>query len=149
MDFKFKMGATVRTKLGTEGDITVRIENQFGLSYRIQCNDGIEREVKEKDLWLVSCVPTWLRPGAEVQWMGEGLHEKYVVKELCRGGRYRPRAFGAERELFRPNGTSIGRERMFTECTPANMAFWRPWKEKKKSANRPGRRVKGSRKEIG
>ena len=134
MDFKFDMGATVRVRMGKlcfEGKVTARMEAGAHPSYRIQIIEGDEFEVAESHMWIVSCVPTWLRPGAEVQWMGEGPHEKYVVKELCRGGRYRNRSFAAERDLIRPDGTSFGRERSSTECTPANMAFWRPWQEKK------------------
>jgi len=131
MEFRFNMEAEVQTRNGIAGKVIARIESIGGLYYKILESDGQVREVSQKLLWIVSCVPTWLRPGAEVQWMGEGPHEKYVVKELCRGGRYRTRSFAAERDLIRPDGTSFGRERSSTECTPANMAFWRPWQEKK------------------
>jgi len=134
MEFKFNMGAEVQTHNGIVGKVIARIETLAGLYYKILEADGQGHEVSQKLLWIVSCVPAWLRPGEEVQWMGEGPHERYVVKELCRGGRYRPRAFAAERELIRPDGTSCGRERVFTECTPANMAFWRPWQPKKPKA---------------
>ena len=136
MEFRFNMEAEVQTRNGIAGKVIARIESIGGLYYKILESDGQVHEVSQKLLWIVSCVPTWLRPGAEVQWMGEGLHERYVVKELCRGGRYRPRAFAAERELIRPDGTSYGRERMFTECTTANMAFWRPTASCRKRACR-------------
>jgi len=137
MDFKFGMGDAVRFRIGKhvcEGTVTARMEVGVHPHYRIQIGNGNELEVSEKHMRIVSCVPKWLRPGVEVQWMGEGPHERYVVTELCRGGRYRPRAFAAERELIRPDGTSFGRERSFTECTPANMASWRPWQGKKPRA---------------
>jgi hypothetical protein len=134
MDFKFDMGAAVRFRIGKyvcEGTVTARIEAGVHPHYRIQIGNGNEFQASEKHMWIVSCVPGWLHPGAMVQWVGEGPHEKYVVKELYRGGRYRTRSFAAERDLIRPDGTSFGRERSSTECTPANMAFWRPWQEKK------------------
>lgn len=147
MEFMFGMGATVRVRKGKivfEGEVTARME--VGICpiavYRIRFGDGCkdECEVAENHLWIVSCVPKWLRPGAEVQWMGEGAHERYVVKELRGGCRNRPRSFEAERELIRPDGTSVGRERMSTECTPANMAFWRPWQAGETGAKAGGQK---------
>lgn len=147
MKFKFDLGAKVRVrkdKIVFEGEVTARME--VGICpiavYRIRFGDGCkdECEAAENHLWIVSCVPKWLRPGAVVRWLGEGAHERYVVKELCRGGRYRPWAFAAERELIRPDGTSFGHERSFTDCTPANMALWRPWQEGKPGAKAGGRK---------
>jgi hypothetical protein len=136
MDFKFGMGAAVRVRIGkyvAEGIVTARIEAGVHPHYRIQIGNGNEFQVSEKHMWIVSCVPGWLHPGAMVQWVGEGLHEIYVVKALHRGKKNRPWTFTAERELFLLDGIPYGREKTFTECTPANMASWRPWQEKKPS----------------
>ena len=108
MEFKFNMGAEVQTHNGIVGKVIARIETLAGLYYKILEADGQGHEVSQKLLWIVSCVPAWLRPGEEVQWMGEGPHERYVVKELCRGReipaqgfRCRTRADPSRRHLVR------------------------------------------------
>ena len=116
MEFKFTMGAAVRTRKGVEGTVTARIELPSGPHYRLQGAYRHEYEVAEKSLWLVSRVPRWLKRGAEIQWLGEGVHTVYTVKEMHRGSKHHPWSFTSE----------AGNMRMHSHCTPADMKFWRP-----------------------
>jgi hypothetical protein len=116
MNFKFEMDATVRTRHGVEGKVTARIERTSGPHYRLKGIDCQEYEEAEKSLWRVSCVPRWLTCGAEIQWLGTGDHLVYVVTDLQGGGRYHPWSFTAQRGIMR----------IHSDCTPADMKFWRP-----------------------
>jgi hypothetical protein len=116
MEFRFSMGVTVRTQSGHVGEVTARIEDMSGPRYRFQHGDGRTYEEAEKSLWMVHCIPRWLRPGAEIQWMGTGIHSVFVVKELRQGSKYHAWTFTAQN----------GNMRTHSYCTPADMRFWRP-----------------------
>ena len=130
LDFKFNIDDIVRVRQGgttVEGRVTARVEERSARPiYRIQDGTGNEFQAAEWRMRIVSIVPKWLRVGAESRWMGEGKHDRYVVRELSRGGQYSPWTFAAELQLFRPDGTPCGCERVFTRCIPGDMEFWRP-----------------------
>lgn len=128
MEFKFQMGAMVRggpcilcTQRSVRGEVIARTELKQRCSYKIQVKvgDGVERvhEVVEKSLRLISDVPSWLRPGVEIQWMGRGVHLVYVVEKINREGKYRPWTFTAFNKARR--------DQIYSECVPENMKFWR------------------------
>lgn len=128
MEFKFEMGAVVRMRPGTEELLRViaRIETTHGPHYRISTVAGGTSEVREKSLWLVHCVPRWLRPGAEIQWMGRGHHWIYVVRDVRRGSKCKSGHFTAKRKLTKPDSSSFGTESVHSRCLPDDMEFWRP-----------------------
>ena len=122
MDFKFDMGAKVRVRLGKmaswTGTVTARIEcPNLTPCYRIIIGNGNQFEVREKNMWLVSRIPRWLRLGAKIQWMGEGTPDVYEVVELAKGSRHRHARFIARRDAH---------ERISSSCAPEDLKFWRP-----------------------
>jgi hypothetical protein len=126
MEFKFRLGDVVKMAHGPRGEIIALVKTRHALLYRIRPEGSTpEYEAREASLWLVHCVPRWLRPGADVQWLGTGHHRIYTVVEVRHGNKYRPSVFVADRELIRPDGSSNGKERWASNCSPRDMRFWR------------------------
>ena len=127
-EFSFDFGSMVKgSRKGVTGTVVARIEWRGGrISYRYRDGDGNEHEAPEGELSLVHCVPDWARPGVEVRWVGQGDHDLYTVESVVRGGRHLPWKIRFERRLYRPDGTSCGRQLCNTYCTPEDMRYWQP-----------------------